>query len=103
MQNNPRLSSIIDHLLRQSLRINAVRIVVGESVPFDDDQIRAQWSQSPLAQVPLFIHRVPAEQQCMACFTKYRPVNGEVSCPNCGGVGAKIISGEEFYLESMEE
>jgi Zn finger protein HypA/HybF involved in hydrogenase expression len=39
----------------------------------------------------------------MACFTKYRPVNGEVSCPNCGGVGAKIISGEEFYLESMEE
>jgi Zn finger protein HypA/HybF involved in hydrogenase expression len=44
----------------------------------------------------------PAEQQCMVCFQKYHPLNKETSCPNCGSVGAKIIAGEEFYLESVE-
>jgi len=103
MPDNPRLSAIIDHLLRQSPRVRAVRIAVGESVPFGDDQIYAQWGECPLAQIPLTIRRILAEQQCMACFTKYHPANGEVSCPNCGSVGAKVITGEEFYLEAMEE
>jgi Zn finger protein HypA/HybF involved in hydrogenase expression len=39
----------------------------------------------------------------MACFEKYHPVLVEISCPRCGSVGAKIIAGEEFYLESIEE
>jgi Zn finger protein HypA/HybF involved in hydrogenase expression len=38
----------------------------------------------------------------MVCFEKYHPLNGEISCPNCGSVGAKILAGEEFYLESVE-
>jgi len=50
----------------------------------------------------LIIRRVSAEQQCMTCFEKYHPARAEVSCPNCGSVGAKIISGEEFYLEYVE-
>jgi Zn finger protein HypA/HybF involved in hydrogenase expression len=102
MQKNPRLSSIIDHLLRQPTRISSVHIVVGESILFSDEQILAQWSETALAQIPLTIRRTPAEQQCMACFEKYHPARSEVSCPLCGSVGAKIISGEEFYLESIE-
>jgi Zn finger protein HypA/HybF involved in hydrogenase expression len=103
MQKNPRLSSIIDHLLQQTTRFESAHIAVGESILFSDDQIQAQWGESPLAQVLLTIRRVPAEQQCMACFEKYHPVRAEVSCPYCGSVGAKIIAGEEFYLESIEE
>jgi Zn finger protein HypA/HybF involved in hydrogenase expression len=102
MSKNPRLSSIIDHLLRQPHFISA-HIAVGESVPFLDEQIYAQWAESPLAQIPLIIRRIPTEQQCMACFEKYHPISAEISCPRCGSVGAKIIAGEEFYLESIEE
>jgi Zn finger protein HypA/HybF involved in hydrogenase expression len=81
----------------------SAHIAVGESIFFSDEQIHAQWSESTLAQIPLIIRRVAAEQQCMACFEKYRPARAEVSCPHCGSVGAKIIAGEEFYLESIEE
>ena len=88
MQKNPRLSSMIDHLLRQSKRYKSVH---------------AQWNESPLAQTTLTIRRVPAQQQCMVCFEKYQPARVEVSCPQCGSVGAKIIAGEEFYFESIEE
>ena len=30
------------------------------------------------------------------------PEGGEIHCPYCGSYGAKIVSGEEFYLESIE-
>jgi Zn finger protein HypA/HybF involved in hydrogenase expression len=102
MPKNPRFSAIIDHLIRQP-KFTSARIVVGESILLSDEQIYAQWAESPFAQTPLTIHRVPAEQQCMACFEKYHPIRAEVSCPRCGSVGAKIIAGEEFYLESIEE
>jgi Zn finger protein HypA/HybF involved in hydrogenase expression len=38
----------------------------------------------------------------MVCFTKYCPAGGEVLCPACGSVGAKILAGEEFYMESLD-
>jgi Zn finger protein HypA/HybF involved in hydrogenase expression len=102
MQKNQRLSAIIDHLLRLPNHITSVYIAVGESILFSDEQIHTQWDESPLAQISVIIRRVPAEQQCMACFEKYHPTRAEVSCPHCGSVGAKIIAGEEFYLESIE-
>jgi Zn finger protein HypA/HybF involved in hydrogenase expression len=103
MQKNPRFSSIIDLLLRQPKHYASVCLAVGELVLFHDEQIRAQWSDTSLAQVPLTIRRVPAQQQCMVCFEKYNPTRAEVSCPHCGSVGAKVITGEEFYLESTKE
>ena len=103
MQKNQRLSSIIDHLLRQPKRYVAARLAVGELISFSDELIHAQWNDSPLAHISLSIRRVPALHQCMACFEKYNPIQTRVSCPHCGGVGAKILTGEEFYLELIEE
>jgi Zn finger protein HypA/HybF involved in hydrogenase expression len=38
----------------------------------------------------------------MSCFKKYHPVNGVIHCQNCGSFGAKILSGEEFHVETIE-
>jgi hydrogenase nickel incorporation protein HypA/HybF len=107
MQKIPRLSSIIDYLLKQSTQVMLANIAVGELIVFGDDEIHAEWSElvsnTPLAKTTLTIQRVPAEQQCMVCFEKYHPFDKEMSCPNCKSVGAKILAGEEFYLESIEE
>ena len=103
MNKNLRLSAIIDQLLQKPTEILSVHIAVGELVAFDDEQINRQWRESRLAQVALKIRRVSAVQQCMTCFEKYHPTQKEVACPHCGGRGAKVISGEEFFLESIEE
>ena len=103
MQKNSRLSAIINHLLQQPMPVALAHLAVGELILFSDEQIHAQWSDTSLAQSTLTIRRVPAEQQCMTCFEKYHPTRAEVSCPHCGSVGAKIIAGEEFYLESIEQ
>ena len=103
MNENSRLSAIIDQLLQMPTQILSVHIAVGELVAFGDEQINRQWRESPLGQAALKIRRAPAIQQCMTCFEKYHPTQKEVACPHCGGRGAKVISGEEFFLESIEE
>jgi hydrogenase nickel incorporation protein HypA/HybF len=50
----------------------------------------------------LHFHHVAAEMQCMACFTKYHSELGEILCPSCGSTGAKIIAGEEFFMEALD-
>ena len=107
MQKIPRLSSIIDHLLRHPKPVASIHIAVGDLTSHTEEQVRSQWlmlvKDTALTQVTLFIRIVRAEQQCMVCFEKYHPLNMETSCPHCGCVGARIISGEEFYLESIQE
>ena len=87
-------------------RITDVHIVMGELSTMLDDSVQFYWdmiAEGTIAQgATLHFRRVPAELQCMACFTKYNPKEKELVCPNCGGVGAKIIAGEEFSLEAID-
>jgi Zn finger protein HypA/HybF involved in hydrogenase expression len=107
MQKIPRLSTIVNQLLQKTSHIESAHIAVGELINFDEEVILSQWSDltkdTNLSQTELTIHRITAQQQCMVCFEKYHPINKETSCPHCGSVGAKIIAGEEFYLESIKE
>jgi len=101
MQNIPRLSAIIEHLSSRPENIFSVELAVGELIPFSDEVIHALWRESSLARSMLIIRRAPAVHQCMLCFEKYHPLNKETSCPYCGGVGAKVLVGEEFRLMSV--
>lgn len=87
-------------------RITDLHIVMGELSSMVDDSIQFYWdiiAKDTIAEgATLHFRRVPAEFQCMSCFKKYRPTGDGYSCPNCGSVGAKIISGEEFYVEAID-
>lgn len=97
----PRLSAIYQQVLQSPPA--RVKIALGELVSLDEVQLRAQWKEivknTPVENIELHIRIVPAEQQCMVCFLKYHPSDKETACPQCGSVGAKILHGEEFYLE----
>jgi hydrogenase nickel incorporation protein HypA/HybF len=87
-------------------RITQVYLVVGGISDYADESLQFHWDQAgrgTLAEgAVLHIRRMPAEVQCMSCFTKYHPKDGSLICPNCGGVGARIIAGEEFYIEALD-
>jgi len=87
-------------------RITDLHIVIGELASMVDDSIQFYWeiiAKDTIAEkATLHFRRIPAELQCMACFEKYHPTNKELICPKCHGVGAKIIKGEEFSLESID-
>lgn len=97
-----KLSSIVQKLIKQNYQIESVQLVIGELI-YDEKEFHQCWNQlvnqTPLQNTKIHIRIIPAEQQCMACFLKYHPTQKETVCPQCKSVGAKIISGEEFYLE----
>ncbi len=111
MHELPVTQSILEIALRHAEKANARRItdlylVMGELATLVDDSIQFYWdmiAEGTIAQgAKLHFRRVPAELQCMACFTKYHPKEKELLCPNCGSVGAKIVAGEEFSIEAMD-
>jgi hydrogenase nickel incorporation protein HypA/HybF len=90
----------------EAKRITDLNIVMGELSSIVDDSIQFYWdiiAKDTIAEgATLHFRRVPAELQCMSCLEKYHLTEKELICPKCGGVGAKIIAGEEFSLESID-
>ncbi len=91
---------------RDARAITDVYLVVGELSTMVDDSVQFYWemiAKDTIAEkATLHFKRVPAEFQCMVCFNKYQPRDGQLSCPYCGSVGARIISGEEFYVDAID-
>ena len=87
-------------------RIKNVHLVLGEISELDPNIIEQHWRElskgTAAEHAQLHFRSIGAEVQCMACFNKYHPQNGEIHCPYCGSYGAKILSGEEFDLEAIE-
>ena len=87
-------------------RIKSLHLVIGEISELDQNSIQNHWdelSRGTLAErAQLHFRLIKAEVQCMACFMKYTAIDGQIHCPYCGSYGAKILSGEEFFLESIE-
>jgi hydrogenase nickel incorporation protein HypA/HybF len=110
MREQNAIQSILAKVLlkaRESNRpIMSIQLAIGEISELDQNSIREQWAdlaRGTLAeQAQLNFRLITAELQCMACFSKYHPVSGKIDCPQCGSYGAKILSGEEFHLESIE-
>jgi hydrogenase nickel incorporation protein HypA/HybF len=105
------LQTVLEKALQKADELKAKRVtnlyfVIGELSDHKDDSVQSSWNQiSPgtLAEgAALHVRHIQAEVQCMSCFEKYRPQHNKIDCPNCGGVGAKILAGEEFYIESFD-
>ncbi|MCJ7434806.1 MAG: hydrogenase maturation nickel metallochaperone HypA [Anaerolineales bacterium] len=104
----PAIQSVLNHALRRANggRIKGIHLVIGELVNMTDESIQLSWghtAKGTLAEdAALYIRRGPAELQCMACLQKYHPDSAKFSCPRCGSVGAKVITGEEFSVEAVD-
>jgi hydrogenase nickel incorporation protein HypA/HybF len=87
-------------------RIKTVELVLGEIAELDQTSIQKHWTQmskgTAAERARLHFRLIKARVQCMACFMEYQPVDGKIYCPYCGSYGAKVLAGEEFYLESIE-
>ena len=107
--------SVTESLLKLSLqhaekanaqRVTDLHIVIGDLASMVDDSIQFYWeiiAKGTIAeQASLHFRRVPAQLQCNTCLQKYQPTDSDLVCPKCGGIGAKIIAGEEFFLESID-
>ena len=104
--------SITENLLEITLRhagparrVTDLYIVVGQLSSVVDDSVQFYWdfvSEGTLAHgAQLHFRRIPAGLECKACNFRYLLQDDVLTCPECHSSDIRVISGEEFYLESI--
>ena len=103
--------SILDIALSVSkehggLKVEEIRIRMGEYSGVVPQLIQEYFdiiSRDTLAEkAKLVINRVPVTVKCRACGFSGEIDKRKVICPVCGGVDLKLLTGREFYVESLE-
>ena len=103
--------SILTLALAELNKVGAVKLIriyvkLGEWSTFDPDCLKLCFGViargTPAETADLMIESVPVKYVCTDCGFDYIPEMGSFSCPQCSGSRGKLISGREFYVESIE-
>jgi len=103
--------SILSLALNEAARIGAARVTrirlkTGEWSTFEPDCLRfyfgilAAGTRAEGAELDVDV--IPARFVCEACGIEYSPAHGRFTCPTCFAARGKLISGREFYVDSLE-
>ena len=87
-------------------RVTDLYLVVGRLSSLVDDSVQFYWdilSQNTIcANSLLHFERIPAKILCLDCSNEFILSDELSPCPKCGGLKIKVVSGEEFSLNSIE-
>jgi hydrogenase nickel incorporation protein HypA/HybF len=90
----------------QAARVTDIYIVMGKLSSIVDDSIQFYWdmiSQDTMCVgAKLHFNRTPAKLACLNCGNNYNLDDGLTPCPQCSSTQVKVISGEEFWVDSIE-
>jgi hydrogenase nickel incorporation protein HypA/HybF len=90
----------------QAAKVTDIYLVIGRLSSIVDDSVQFYWdviSKDTLCEnAKLHFRRIPAELVCLDCSNKYE-LNQELTpCPACGSARVRVLTGDEFNLESIE-
>ena len=90
----------------EAKRVSDIHLVIGQLSSIVDDSVQFYWdiiSKDTICDSSkLHFERKDAVFQCQDCNTEFIPGREIKPCPACGSINLKILSGEEFYLDSIE-
>jgi hydrogenase nickel incorporation protein HypA/HybF len=99
------LKVVIKHA-GEGVRILRIHLVVGEMASVVDDSVQFYFDflaqNTPAEGAELVFRRVPVTLDCPECHHQWQPETADWSCPTCGVARAAVISGREFYVDSIE-
>lgn len=101
------LSLALSHAEKEkATKVTAINIVIGRLSSIVDDSVQFYWDfvaeDTICAGAKLNFERRPAMIKCTDCNLDYPIERDMTPCPSCGGFHTIIVSGEEFYLDSIE-
>jgi hydrogenase nickel incorporation protein HypA/HybF len=86
--------------------IKRINLVIGDMSSFMDDSVQLCFdllSENSIAKgANLSFKRVPLTMRCRHCNHSFTPSGERWSCPQCKEWDVEVITGNEFYLESIE-
>ena len=100
--------NIVQNHARQAnaTAVTDVYLVIGRLSSLVDDSVQFYWDfisrDTICAGSKLHFERIPARLLCLDCGHAYT-LDGELEvCPQCQSARVKVVSGDEFRLESIE-
>ena len=101
------LDIAVQHAERNgAARVTALNLVIGQLSSIVDDSVQFYWdmiSKDTVCQgAVLNFERIPAQMTCLDCGHTYTLSRGLEACPECVGFRVRVVSGDEFRLESIE-
>ncbi|WP_299024693.1 hydrogenase maturation nickel metallochaperone HypA [uncultured Thermanaerothrix sp.] len=87
-------------------RVTDIHIVLGKFSSIVDDSVQFYWdliSGGTICEgARLHFQRLTPRMRCQDCQHEFE-VSGEIQpCPQCNSLNLILLSGDEFYLESIE-
>lgn len=90
----------------QAVRVTDLFLVIGQLASIVDDSVQFYWdiiSKNTVAEgAVLHFRRLPLELMCQECGNRYTPDVEDFACPACQSEQIRVLSGEEFYLDSIQ-
>ncbi|MCR5302989.1 MAG: hydrogenase maturation nickel metallochaperone HypA [Lachnospiraceae bacterium] len=87
-------------------RVNEIRLKVGELsgiVPQCIDEYFRIAAKGTIAEgASIKIEKIPVSIQCSECGYEGVISPGKFRCPNCDGRDFRVVSGSEYYVDSVE-
>ena len=102
---------LLDHCIREAeaqnaSRIRTIRLCIGQLRGIVPDCIQLyldMLSEGTIAEgAQIEAEFLPVKVLCRDCGMEGEITPHHLSCPHCGGLSLKILSGKEFYIKSME-
>ena len=86
--------------------IRRINLVIGDLSSVVEDCVRFYFdllSRDSIARgAELCFRRVPLTVKCRLCSGSFSPTGEDWTCPQCHQWSTEIISGDEFYMDSLE-
>lgn len=87
-------------------RVTAINLVIGQLSSIVDDSVSFYWelvAENSICQgAALHFERIAAKLACQDCGMEYTIPERLTPCPRCSSFNTRVVSGEEFYVESIE-
>ncbi len=87
-------------------KVTDVYLVLGRLSSIVDDSVQFYWdalSEGTICQgAQLHFERIPAKMACLDCGTSFELPGELILCPKCQGGHVKVITGDEFRVDSIE-
>jgi len=77
------------------------KVLVGESLALSEVELREALAAK--TDLGFVIETVPLKAACYKCSTEFSPAEFTLSCPKCGGLDFKIVSGLGIEVFPLSE
>jgi len=77
------------------------KVLVGESLALPEEELREALAGK--TALKFVIETIPLKAACRKCLTEFSPAEFILSCPKCGGLDFKIVSGLGIEVTPLSE